>query len=33
LPAPERSAPPLAVTELRAVRAARRDIGERRRVG
>jgi peptidase E len=33
LPAPERSAPPLAVTELRAVRAARRQAGDRRRVG
>jgi len=33
LPAPERSAPPLAITELRAVRAARRDLRERRRVG
>jgi dipeptidase E len=33
LPAPERSAPPLAVTELRAVRAARRDASDRRRVG
>ncbi len=30
LPAPERAAPPLAVTELRAVRAARRDLGRRR---
>jgi dipeptidase E len=33
LPAPERSSPPLAVTELRAVRAARRGAGDRRRVG
>jgi peptidase E len=33
LPSPERSAPPLAVTELRAVRAARRDAFDRRRVG
>jgi dipeptidase E len=33
LPAPEHTAPPLAVTELRAVRAARRHAGERRRVG
>ncbi len=33
LPAPQHTAPPLAVTELRAVRAARRGAGERRRVG
>ena len=33
LPAPELTAPPLAVTELRAVRAARRHVTDRRRVG
>jgi peptidase E len=33
LPAPQHTAPPLVVTELRAVRAARRGVGERRRVG